>query len=126
MQHKTLKCSKLASILYKKCILEKKKTEKTVKNIQLSYKCNKFEFFAFFSIKNGLFCENEASSEHLNVSRRIFFVSEVFRNFQVKFSNHIGGGHFENIDLAININLIKFSINTNIYINNPSNISMIH
>ena len=83
----------------KKYILEFKKTQKTVKTIQLSIKCNKFEFFAFFSLKNKFFRENEASPEHLNVSRRIFFVSDVFRNFQVKFTNHIGGGHFENIDL---------------------------
>ena len=75
--------------------------QKTVKTIQISNKCNKYEFFAFFSLKNRFFCENEASSEHLNVSRRIFFVSDVFWNFQVKFSTQVGGGHFENIDLAL-------------------------
>ena len=52
--------------------------QKTIKTIQLSNKCNKNEFLAFISLKNQLFCENEASSEHLNVSGRIFFVSDVF------------------------------------------------
>ena len=52
--------------------------QKTVKTMQFSNKCNKYEFFAFYSLKNVFFCENEASSEHLNVLSRIFFVSDVF------------------------------------------------
>jgi hypothetical protein len=63
---------------YKKMNSIVKKLLKTVKTIQLSNKCNKYEFFAFSSLKNDYFCENEASSEHLNVSSRIFFVSDVF------------------------------------------------
>ena len=56
---------------YEKIPFEVKKVQKTVKSMYLSNKCNKYEFFAFF-------CENEASLEHLNVSPRIFFVSDVF------------------------------------------------
>ena len=59
---------------YEKMYYRVKKMQKTVKTMLLSNKCNKNEFFAFFSLKNQLFCETEASSEHLNVSRRIFFV----------------------------------------------------
>ena len=59
---------------YEKMYIRVKKMQKTVKTIQLSNKCNKNEFFAIFSLKNQFFCENEASSEHLNVSSRIFFV----------------------------------------------------
>ena len=59
-----------------------------------------FTLFALIFL-SGFFCENEASSEHLNVSRCIFFVSDVFLNFQVKFSTQVSGGHFENIDLAL-------------------------
>ena len=60
---------------------------KKCKKIQLSNKSNKYDFFAFFHLKMIFFCENEASSEHLNLSRRIFFVSEVFGNFKFYFQH---------------------------------------
>ena len=50
-------------LFYEKKPFRVKKMQKTVKTIQISNKCNKYEFFAFFSLKNSFFCENEASSE---------------------------------------------------------------
>ena len=66
-----------------------KKMQKTVKTMHVSNECNKYEFFAFFHLKLDFFCENEASLEHLNVLSHIFFVSEVFGNFEVLFSTFI-------------------------------------
>mgnify|MGYP001226636653 CR=1 FL=1 len=77
MRYDTFKCSELASFLQKNQYLSDK-MQKTVNSVQLSTKCNKYEFFALFLHKNLIFCKNEASSEHLNVSCRIFFVSDIF------------------------------------------------
>ena len=78
--------------------------QKTVKTIQISNKCNKYEFYAFFHLKIDFFVKMKQVQTfkfNLNASRRIFFVSDVFWSFQVKFSTQVGGGHFENIDLAL-------------------------
>ena len=40
---------------YEKMHFRVKKMQKTVKTIQLSKKCNKYEFFAFFHFKNDFF-----------------------------------------------------------------------
>ena len=40
---------------YEKMHFRVKKMQKTVKTMQLFYKCNKYEFFAFYSLKNDFF-----------------------------------------------------------------------
>ena len=44
---------------YEKIPFRVKKMQKTLKTMHLSNKCNKYEFIAFFSLKNRFFCENE-------------------------------------------------------------------
>ena len=52
MRRYTFKCFKRDSIWWKKYILEWKKMQKTVKPMQLSDKCNKYDFFKWnFQIK---------------------------------------------------------------------------
>ena len=51
MRHDTFKCSELASFLQKNQSLSEK-MQKTVNSVQLSTKCNKYEFFALFLHKN--------------------------------------------------------------------------
>ena len=55
-----------------------------------------------------------------------FLFQTFFEILKFNFQHHIGGGHFENLDLALKYQFKKNSINTNTYINSPSNNNMIH
>ena len=61
---------------------KKSKNQKLNHRFIIEIECNKFEFFAFFSLKNYFFCENEASSEHLNVSFLFQTFLVIFKSYR--------------------------------------------